>query len=128
MTWLQGFLLAIVLAFAPAAQAQTIETFSSPAAESGRVLKATGGNLFSFSVTNGATAGYVMVINAAAVPANGAVTPVICLQLPANTSVGVQWDARNPLSLNTGIVLVYSTTGCFTKTASATAFFAGQIQ
>lgn len=105
----------------------SIVPIKSAAAETAHVFKASSGTLYGFSVTNGASAGYVLVINAAADPGNGAVTPSACYQLPANSTVGVSYNGA-PLTMNTGITAVFSTTGCFTETQSSTAFFSGQVQ
>jgi len=92
-----------------------------------RVVKASAGNLYALNVVTGASAGYVMVFNAISAPADGAVTPVFCIPVAANT--GVQLDFTNgtvPTYFSVGITAVFSTTGPYTKTASATAFIAGK--
>lgn len=98
----------------------------SSAAEANHVLKATPGNLYGLSVTTGATAGYVLLFNATSAPADGAVTPLFCYAIPASSSIGVTFDI--PAAFATGITASFSSTGCFTKTASATAFFAGSVK
>jgi hypothetical protein len=98
----------------------------STAAESNRVFKASAGNLYAYQVTTGAVAGYVMLFNATAAPVDGAVTPVKCVAVPAASTVGV--TANPPEYFSTGITAVFSTTGCFTKTASATAMFSGDVK
>lgn len=91
--------------------------------------------LRALTVKNGASAGFVMVFDAASLPGNGAVTsctssatarPCLmwCVPLAANSAVAVEWDS--PLRFTTGIVAGFSTTGCDTITASATAKFMGQ--
>jgi hypothetical protein len=99
----------------------------SSAAEGSHVLKSSGGNLYSLYVTTGGTAGYIMTFNAASVPADGAVTPVECVQIPANSTVSVSFINGPADVYSTGIVAVFSSTGCFTKTVSATAFFKGRV-
>lgn len=106
---------------AGAALAQT----ASGAAESNNVLKASAGNLYSLTVTTGATAGYLMVFNATSAPIDGAVTPAYCAQVPANNTGAFEWAI--PARYSTGITAVFSSTGCFTKTASATAAFFAQV-
>lgn len=98
----------------------------SSAAESNRVFKASAGNLYAYQVTTGAAAGYVMIFNATSAPADGAVTPVKCVVVAANSTVGV--SINPPEAFSTGITAVFSTTGCFTKTASATAMFSGDVK
>ncbi len=98
----------------------------SSAAESGHVFKASAGNLYAYQVTTGAAPGYVMLFNATSAPVDGAVTPVKCVAVPAGTTVGV--SNNPPEAFSTGITAVFSTTGCFTKTASATAMFSGDVK
>lgn len=79
-------------------------------------------NLYNIYFTNtGSAAGFLLVFDAAAVPADGAVTPKICVPVgtaPAVVSVNL---APGPMmQFNTGIAAAASTTGCFTKTTSAT--------
>lgn len=101
----------------------------STAAESNHVLKASAGNLYSLTATIGATSGYLMLFNATSLPGNGAVTPVGCYRVLSDGTAGgisLRWDY--PLVFSTGITAGFSTTGCFTLTASATGNFFGQIQ
>lgn len=71
----------------------------------------------------GASAGFVMLFDATTAPADGAVTPKRCWALAANASL--QFVFERPLQMAAGAVLVFSTTGPFTKTISATAFLGG---
>lgn len=96
------------------------------AAGSDLVVKASAGNFYGFSLTTGATAGYALVFNATSAPANGAVTPVKCLVVGQNSTIGASFEP--PIRLDTGIVVSFSSTGCFTKTSSATAFISGQAE
>lgn len=96
----------------------------SAAAESSHIIKASAGTLFDWHVTTGAIAGYIMIFNAASAPADGAVTPIVCVAIAANTTFF--GNDRVPTAFSTGITMVFSTTGPFTKTASATAFFSGK--
>lgn len=86
------------------------------------IAKATAGNCYGFNVVSGASAGYFMLFNSATVPADGTVTPFRTYVMAANASLGVHWDV--PRRFSAGIVGVFSTTGPFTKTLSATAFIA----
>jgi hypothetical protein len=99
----------------------------SSALESGHVLKAAAGSLLGLTVTTSSAAGYMLLFNATSVPGDGAVTPTSCYSVPAGSTVGVYFGSA-PLNLSTGISVAFSTTGCFTKTASATAFFSGEVQ
>lgn len=92
-------------------------------ASSTLVVKASAGNLFGYNIVSGAVAGYVMFFDATTAPADGTVTPKMCFALAANASI--QADRDIPIRFTTGITMVFSSTGPFTKTASATAFLAG---
>lgn len=110
---------AVAIAPHTAASGAIVPTATSAVA-SVLVVKASAGNLYEWRVTSGASAGYVMLFNATAAPADGAVTPVDCVVVAANATVGS--GTIIPERYSTGIVVVFSTTGCFTKTASATAY------
>lgn len=110
-----------------AAAAAALTTVASLAVTGGQVIKASAGNLYGFNVVSGVTAGYVMVFNSTTVPADGAVTPLRCIPLAANSGIDVNLRGQ-PSRFSTGITIVFSTTGCFTKTISATAFIAGDAQ
>lgn len=113
---------------APSAAASTGTTPAATAAVANNlVAKASAGNLYGYNVVSGASAGYVMIFNATAAPADGAVTPLRCIPLAANTGVDVNMRGP-PIYFSTGITLVFSTTGCFNKTASATAFIAADVK
>lgn len=93
----------------------------SSASESSHVLKSGPGNLYSVYAT-GAT-GYLMVFDATSAPADGAVTPKLCV--PAGSSVS--YLPGPPAYFSTGIVAVLSSTGCFTKTA-VSGFISGLVK
>lgn len=99
---------------------------------SNSVLKNTAGVLNSFEVSADATlAGaiwYVMVFDAASLPADGAVTPAKCYQQPSGTTQMGGTLGPGGVTFGTGIVIGVSTTGCFSKTASTHAFIAGDFQ
>lgn len=84
-----------------------------------------GGNvqLYYLNVVSGASAGFVMVFPGASAPADGAVTPSLCFNLAANSTFVMPVSER--FWFSGGVTAVFSTTGCFTKTASATAFISG---
>lgn len=109
------------------AASAAIVSVVSAAAESSHVLKASAGNLYRLAVTTGATAGFLLVVNAAAAPSNGVVTPLLCRQIAANSSLEVD-HAALPDRYGTGITALFSSTGCFTLTLSATAMFEGAVQ
>ena len=87
------------------------------------VLKAAAGVLTGFSVTSSSTtAGYVMVFDSATVPSDGTVTPKFCYYLTAPGTVAASW-LQYPVPFANGISVVFSSTGCYTKTISNTGFF-----
>ncbi len=94
---------------------------ASAAVASAVVGKASAGNLYGFNVVAGASAGFVLVFNATSAPADGAVTPVKCYPVAASGAIEQNYRSL-PVAFTTGITVVFSTTGCFSKTASATAF------
>lgn len=94
--------------------------------ESGHVLKVGAGNLYRVEVTS-TVAGYLMVFSTPTVPADGAVTPLLCRAVGANVSTEVDHSTA-PDRYASGISVAFSTTGCFTKTASATAMFEGSVE
>ena len=84
-------------------------------------------NMYGLNVVAGASAGFVMLFNSTSVPADGAVTPIFCMPLAANAGMEANWRTI-PKRMTVGATLVFSTTGCFTKTASGTAFLSGDYQ
>lgn len=97
----------------------------STVAEGSRILKASAGNLYGLEICTGGSAGYLMLFDSTTVPADGTVTPKRVYAVAANASFARQFE--RPLRCASGIVLVFSTTGPFTKTISATAFLAGDF-
>jgi hypothetical protein len=116
-----GRLLALGLAFLPASALAATGYTATTGASSSLVVKSQGASLYDVNIVSGAAAGYVLVIDATAVPADGAVTPALCLPVAANTGIDLNMRAE-PVRFVNGVVIVFSTTGCFAKTASATAF------
>ncbi len=85
------------------------------------------GALVSATIKIGATSGYLMIFDAAALPSNGTVAPKFCLPVTSNATNGMASISWNwPAGFTTGIVLAFSTTGCDSLTASATAKFMAQ--
>lgn len=108
------------------AAAAAIAPVVSSATEACHVMKAGAGNFYSLTATNGASAGWVLIFDATAAPADGAVTPKWWATLAANSTLDKQWFS--PLRFATGMTVCFSTTGPFTKTASATAAFSAAVQ
>lgn len=106
-------------------QGQAIAPVATAAVASNQVARAAGANLYRWTVTSGASAGYVMIFDATSAPADGAVTPKQCYVLAANSTLRDNiGDFAERYSV--GITIVFSTTGCYSKTASATAFISSQ--
>lgn len=102
---------------------------SSSVAEGSHVLKASGGNLYDIQVVTGATAGYLMLFDAPAAPSDGAVSPVKCFgSIAINSAFSISWGSGPPPTFANGIVAVFSSTGCFSKTVSATAYFSAEVK
>jgi hypothetical protein len=104
---------------------------SSGALAANQVVKGAGGNLFSFEVSADSTlsgaAWWIMIYDAVAAPADGAVTPRKCYAQPSG-AVSASYAFQAPISFSTGIVIGVSTTGCYTKTQSVHAFISGDFQ
>jgi hypothetical protein len=98
--------------------------------ESCHILKASAGNLYSLGVTIQATTVIIQVFNATTGPADGAVTPIWSMPVISNGTLGGDsWNFTVPLRGSVGLtVCASSATTPFTKTASATAMFSGQVQ
>jgi len=107
----------------------------SPAAASSFLFNSPSKSLAALTVVAGASAGYALVLDAATLPANGALTscagpatarPCLmwCAPIAANGYVDKQWNS--PMSFSTGVLAAFSTTGCATLTVSATAQIFGQ--
>jgi hypothetical protein len=113
-----------------AARSAARTSVSSTALEANHVITAFAGSLYSFEVqadaTLSAAAWWIMIYNATSAPADGTVTPIKCYQVPAGNP-GANYAFPNPIAFSTGIVIGVSTTGCFTKTASAHAFISGDF-
>lgn len=112
------------------ATASGVTTVNSSALESNHVLKASAGNLYSVYVTTGATQGWLLTYNGTTAPTAGgaAIAPVDCVYAPANTTTGLAMDGDPPDAYSTGIVAVFSSSGCLTNTASSTVYFKGRVK
>ena len=102
----------------------------SGSAEATHVLKNGAGNLYSVYATNQtSTPGFLTVVNATSAPADGAITPLACVPLPAGGNAALNYTV-NPAVYSTGITAVItSATTCFTKTTGViTGFISGAIE
>lgn len=99
----------------------------SSAAESNKVIKNSAGNLYKWMAKIGATPGNIILYNGTSAPsAGGAAISGVCYDAPANSTVGDDFPFGDAFS--TGLVLVFSTTGCLTNTASSTVLFSGWMK
>jgi hypothetical protein len=101
----------------------------SSAGENSHQFKASAGNLYAFECTNTSSLnGFVLLTDGSSVPADGAVLPERCYTMPSAATLMRGFDP--PMAFATGINIMFSTTGPFTKTTPAssnTCFFAGEI-
>lgn len=111
-----------LIAAVPALGAEAIIPVVSTAAEASRVICSGTCFLRNGYVTAGAVSGYLMTFNATSAPVDGAVTPRECIAVAAGQTASLDFGGQSE-PYETGLTVVFSTTGCFTKTASATAFF-----
>jgi hypothetical protein len=103
-----------------------LASVTTAAANTALVLKAAPGNLYGANCTPSA-AGYLMLFDAAAAPADGAVTPRRVWSIPAGGTLEVGFPT--PLRMAAGAVLVFSSTGPFLKTTNSgsNAFMTGEV-
>lgn len=103
----------------------SVASVATSALASSLVLKAGAGSLYSIDCCPTLN-GFLMLFDATSAPADGAVTPKWVLPMVAANGFALAFNA--PMTFSTGIVAVFSSTGPFTKTASAAAFISGQAQ
>lgn len=121
------------LAWTLPAHAQTMGgTFAqSASAEASHIFKATPGALFSIYATNlTSTAGFLAIVAATTVPADGAIVPLDCVPLPASSSASINFLPGPPMPYAPGIVAILtSASTCFTKTTGViTGFLKADFQ
>lgn len=100
---------------------------------SSAVLLGVPGSFYGATVTP-TVSGYIMMFNAVAAPSNGGTTAGTasgnlqeCIAAPANATTSIGY-ATGPAAYTVGVTLVFSSTGCATLTASASAFINGRAQ
>lgn len=128
-------ILAAVTLLASPARAQQLNGAVTPiysaAAEAKHLLKASPGKVWGVYATNlTTTAGFLVLIDAVAVPVDGAITPQACIPLPASGAASINYIPSPPAQFSFGIVAaVTSASSCFTLTTNViTAFLAGIVQ
>lgn len=112
-------------AFTSSILGNPIAVQQSAAAENSHIFKTSAGFLYGISVALASTSGYLMLFDATTVPADGAVTPIVCY--PIASAINQPISIPYPIPFQNGIVAAFSTTGCFSKTGSP-AFFAAQVK
>jgi hypothetical protein len=131
-TDINGQLKTVAGAAAPSSSSSIgITPVVSASAEATHVLKATPGNLYSVYATNlTSTAGFLVVLNATSAPADGAITPLVCVPLPSNGNATLNFNPGPPEVYSTGITAVITSAAtCFTKTTGViTGFISGSVQ
>jgi hypothetical protein len=99
-----------------------VSVATTGAAAGSLVAKSSAGSVVSIS-GSAANASYIMLFNATSAPADGAVTPLKCWgPMSAAGPFALSWGIGPVLTMSTGITVVSSSTGCFTKTVTNAAF------
>lgn len=108
-----------------------IQKAQTAALATGLVVKAAPGFLYSFQVSADSTlsgaAWWIMIFDAVSIPGDGSVTPAKCYAMASGVTSFAAGFAV-PVNFATGITVVASTNGCFTKAASTHAFVSGDFQ
>ncbi|MFA5898356.1 MAG: hypothetical protein WC829_04505 [Hyphomicrobium sp.] len=97
---------------------------STPIAAGTLTLQTDPCTFYGANITTVATAGYLMLFDAIAAPADGTVTPVKVWIVAANSTLEVGYTTG--LAMAIGATLVFSSTGPFSKTVSASVFMSGE--
>ena len=114
----------------PALAAGGIAPVTTSAPATSLLLCTTGCDLLDFHATASAV-GYLILLDAAAVPATGSLTAKVigCIYLPQVPGTASYSTAgMPPVRVQSGLVILYSSTGCRTYTASSTAEIFGRVQ
>jgi hypothetical protein len=110
----------------PASSVRSTKRVSGTALGASLQLKSGQGYCHSVSVMS-STSGYLMLFDATAAPADGAVVPIMPpVQVVANQICLLNFG-EDPLKFDLGLVAALSSTNLFTKTALSTGFFGGQV-
>ena len=105
-----------------------LTTVMSTALEASKVLKTSAGNLYKLSVFNSGGAQFILIMDAAALPSNGAVT-LLYPPIPIAAAGSLFLELRSPIKSTKGIVVANSSTGTFSLTIGGTdCAFHAQIQ
>lgn len=111
--------------------ADGIVSVVSASAEATHVLKNSPGNLYGvYAVNQTATNGFLVILNLTAAPADGAITPLACVPLAANSVASISYSPGPPAVYSTGITAVITSAAtCFTKTTGViTGYIGGAVK
>ena len=119
----------LIIALCPGAEAQQNLGYGKPstATETSHIFKTAGGLLYDLQVNSTTSAGWVLLVDSATVPATGAVVPIKFYQIATQSTIGISW-LPSALQFFSGITALCSTTGPFTFTATSTCTFSGETQ
>ena len=110
----------------------SIAPVRSTVAEASHLIKASAGSVYgAYALNLTATNGFMLLLDATSVPADGAVTPKAAVPLFANSFASIQGSETSPLTFVNGIVLaITSAVTPFTLTTSGglTGFLSCQAQ
>lgn len=121
------FLLLLSILAIASAQAADLPPINSTAKEASHVLKASPGSLVLLIVTSDSDQ-YILVIDSATVPANGAVT-LLCPPIHVGAASTTMINFNIPLRAVNGVAVCNSNANSFTKTlGAADCIFSGQIE
>lgn len=107
---------------------QVLVPIVAPGGTGSLVLKTSPGYLYEVDVTPIDTPGFLMVFDAAGVPPDGPASPKECLAVKLGETTDLRFFNGPPEQFMVGIVVAFSSTGCFTKTGIPAAFLHGAVQ
>lgn len=116
------------MSFTPSTELSSGIAPVTAAAAASKVVKTSKGLLYGAYVTTNTVAGYFIGVDATANPADGAVTALFCVYAPAISSISIGYGGRPPIPFQTGLVIIFSSTGCATKTDSTALFLSADAK
>jgi hypothetical protein len=113
--------------FGPEVTWMSSNNVASPALETGLVLSTVPCQVANIQANTTDVPGWVVLLDATAVPASGAMTPLRFWQVAANTTLNPPSFVPPIQTVNGGALAFTTNASPFTMTPSATALFAGEI-
>lgn len=110
--------------------ATSITPTTNTAATAGLVLKNSPGVFYRARASNAVAGGFLVLLNAAAIPNGGAaIVPLDCVIIAANGTASIDYSPGPGATMSTEIVIGLTTTaaGCFTFTTTS-GFLSGMVQ